>query len=69
MEADYELYNIAADPGETKNLYRPEDDMAQDLARRLEEWLSSFEMRSDPKESLKLDSETKRLLRSLGYMN
>ena len=68
-EADYELYNIAADPGETKNLYRPDDDMAQDLARRLEEWLSSFEMRSDPKEGSKLDSETKRLLRSLGYMN
>ena len=69
VEADYELYNIAADPGETKNLYRPDDDMAQDLARRLEEWLSSFEMRSDPKESSELDSETKRLLRSLGYMN
>ena len=68
-EADYELYNIAADPGETKNLYRPGDDMAQDLAKRLEEWLSSFEMRSDPKESSKLDSETKRLLQSLGYMN
>ena len=56
-EAGYELYNIAADPGETKKLYRPDDDMAQDPAKRLEEWLSSFGSRS----ATKLDSETKRL--------
>jgi arylsulfatase A-like enzyme len=62
-----ELYDLANDPGETRNLFRADDSRAQDLLARLTEWVSAIPPRGTDAPQLELD--TLRRLRSLGYVN
>lgn len=59
-----ELYDLRADPGETRNLYarRPED------ARRLEQMLDALAGNGTTPAGAAIDAETAARLRSLGYV-
>lgn len=69
-----ELYDLAADPGETRNLAADEPE----LARRLGSWLSAWAERApagppvaggaEGGEAPELDAETRRALEALGYL-
>jgi arylsulfatase A-like enzyme len=62
-----ELYDLSADPGETHDLFRPDDPRAQGLLTSLDRWLRAIPR---PAEDLpRLDRETIRRLRALGYVN
>ncbi len=67
----YELYDIDADPGETRDLHATERATAERLTALLHQWLATFEQPGaaarppDPK----LDPATVDRLRALGYMN
>ncbi len=60
----YELYNLKQDPGELVNLYEKENKNAMMLKTELEKYLYL----SCDKEAEGIDAETKRILRSLGYL-
>lgn len=66
-----ELYDTEVDPGETVNLYRPEDARAAELADHLTRWLASFERPRAPRPTANstVDAATAERLRALGYMN
>jgi arylsulfatase A-like enzyme len=59
-----ELYDLAADPAETVNLYRPDDPRAVELSQRLSSWVAAMPPRKAP---TKLDKSTIERLKSLGY--
>jgi tetratricopeptide (TPR) repeat protein len=61
-----ELYDLAADPGETKNIYRAFSRRAEDLRLRLEA-LAKLEGGTAP-ERRSLDPETLQRLAALGYV-
>ena len=67
-----ELYNIADDPGETVDLAEGRADLTEELSARLADWLGSLPSadgpRPDGEELEPMDEETKRNLRSLGYV-
>jgi len=67
-----ELYNIADDPGETVDLAEGRADLAEELSARLVDWLGSLPSAGatgpDGEELEPMDEETKRNLRSLGYV-
>jgi arylsulfatase A-like enzyme len=60
-----ELYDLAADPGETRNLYRADDPHAKALADRLSAWVASAPRQVE--EPGKLDKNSVEKLKSLGY--
>ena len=65
----YELYDLKADPGETRNLYDP----AHEKVAELTGMLNSIEARVDQDSSVipvqgELDEETTEMLESLGYI-
>ena len=68
----HELYDLAADPNETKNLYSADPKRAEPLQRALEAWLASFPHYDNEKESTEqarpLSEAEIRRLRALGYM-
>jgi tetratricopeptide (TPR) repeat protein len=59
-----ELYDLAADPAETRNLHDSRPDVAHDLATRLAERLAA----SADAQPTTVDPETMEQLRSLGYV-
>jgi hypothetical protein len=59
----FELYDLVADPGETRDLYRPDHPELDRLRRLLFEWL-----RSSPRGSSEPDADDRRRLRALGYL-
>jgi len=66
-----ELYDLAADPGELENLAEERRSDRERLAQELNDWvqdLSSGEADGASAAGSELDSETKRALRSLGYI-
>ena len=62
-----ELYNLAEDPGETKNLFRQRRDMAGRLDSQLKELLLSTEGEESPADR-ELTEEDRRHLSALGYL-
>ncbi len=58
-----ELYDLAADPQETRDLYDPEHPVVKALEAKLKRWLSRVE-RAEP---LQPDRDTLQRLKSLGY--
>ena len=66
----YELYDLQNDPGETRNLYAPDDSVAMALRAELECWIES---KNSPAASAgevyeSLDESTNDNLRALGYI-
>jgi len=68
----HELYDLAADPSETNNLYPTEPARAEPLQRTLDRWLASFPHYDNRKESTEparpLSPEEIQRLKALGYM-
>ena len=66
-----ELYDLAADPGEVHNLAEERPGDRQRLAQDLNAWVEGVEseaLHGTPASGFTLDSETRRALRSLGYI-
>jgi arylsulfatase A-like enzyme len=63
-----ELYDVANDPGEAKNLAARDSARVADLARVLGHFRSGFERREGDDGAPALDAETREELRSLGYI-
>jgi arylsulfatase A-like enzyme/Flp pilus assembly protein TadD len=64
-----ELYDLAADPGETDNLALVEDDVLRELRRRLDVHLEAeAAIGADPTSSRGVDEETRERLLGLGYL-
>ncbi len=62
-ETAFELYDLAADPGETRDLYAPGDPRARRLEARLRAWYRAVEHpEREP------SAEDRRRLKSLGYL-
>jgi len=61
-----ELYDLARDPGETQNLFRPGDPVALDLQSKLNTWMSLAPAAGAG--AKKPDPHTIERLRSLGYV-
>jgi arylsulfatase len=70
--SEFELYDIVADPGETRNLVDVETAVAETLRTALFRWMdetgSAGESRADRK-TVGVDEETEAHLRALGYVN
>ncbi len=64
-EGPPELYDLAADPEETQNLYRADDPHAKALADRLSAWVATAPRQFDAPG--KLDKNSFEKLKSLGY--
>jgi hypothetical protein len=60
-----ELYDLVADPEETRNLYRSGDSRANQLADRLSAWAATAPHQIE--QPHKLDNNTVERLKSLGY--
>lgn len=70
---EYELYNLATDPGETTNLYNPQDKLSGEITALLEKWIQATQKsaleESKPVVPEEIDEEMVESLRTLGYMN
>jgi len=64
-EGTFELYDLTADPGETKNLYATRAALAQQMAGELGRWRTRHERSGKVGEVSKEDAEA---LRALGYI-
>lgn len=63
-DAEFALFHLATDPGETRNLYTPDHPQGRALRSALSAWLRDMD---DPTETA-LDARDLELLRSLGYV-
>jgi arylsulfatase A-like enzyme len=63
-EREFALYDLAADPGETRNLWRPDHPELPALRQQLAGWLRA----SDDQTRTALDAHDVEILRSLGYV-
>jgi arylsulfatase A-like enzyme len=61
-----ESYDLARDPGETKNLYGAQNLVAQGLSGDLSRWMKTAP--SEARQQNKVDGDTVRRLKSLGYV-
>ena len=61
-----ELYDIRQDPGESHNLYNPDNLQSRDMAEQLIAWNRTVRQHSHA--PVKIDRETMERLRSLGYV-
>jgi arylsulfatase A-like enzyme len=61
-----QMYDLSADPEEDRNIYDPQNPQAHQLDERLSAWLRSA-LPTDKNRS-KIDAETQRRLKSLGYI-
>ena len=66
-ESSYELYNLKADPLESQNLIEIEKKQFKKLRAELMKWIRRPKIETTPLVKA-LESETKRRLRSLGYL-
>jgi arylsulfatase A-like enzyme len=66
----HELYDLGEDPGETRNLFREDDPVGRDLAKKLDAWLAGFDEAEDGGGAPDaIDPATAERLRALGYMD
>lgn len=66
----HELYDLGEDPGETQNLFRVDDPVGRDLAKKLDTWLAGFGEVAEGDEALDaIDPATAERLRALGYLD
>jgi arylsulfatase A-like enzyme len=63
-----ELYDLAEDPGETRNLAEFESSLALRMAERLRQWERTLEATRVESEEAEYDEETMERLRGLGYV-
>lgn len=63
-----ELYEVASDPREERNLIQAEPDVAARLRKSLDEWLASFSPARPSDEQLELDAAMRQRLEDLGYL-
>jgi arylsulfatase A-like enzyme len=63
-----ELYNLAADPGELHNLYKPGDPQAAAMMARIDEFNAAAPRRKPSQSEKPVDKQTLEKLRSLGYI-
>ncbi len=63
-----ELYDLAADPGETANVLAQHPDLARDMAKELERLIAGTSQNAPAPEAANLDKETLERLASLGYV-
>jgi arylsulfatase A-like enzyme len=61
-----EFYNLATDPGETRNRYRADDPVAASLLARLTAWTAAIP--SQPGKPARLEKSTMERIKSLGYV-
>jgi arylsulfatase A-like enzyme len=64
----HELYDLARDPGETKNLAALEPEKARKLQEQLEKWLASIDAAGLGPLQPELDELVAERLRDLGYL-
>ncbi len=64
--AEDELYDLAADPGEARNLARQQPDVGRRLRQDLDRWRTEHPLRTVPAPALSEDE--KATLRALGYL-
>jgi arylsulfatase A-like enzyme len=65
-DAGEELYHLASDPGENRNLRDERPDMASKLSGRLRQWMNEYPIHID--DPGPLNPELIENLRALGYM-
>jgi arylsulfatase A-like enzyme len=63
-----ELYHVAADRGEERNLIDTQPEVADRLRKSLDEWLASFSPVGESDEELELDAAMRQRLEDLGYL-
>lgn len=68
-DGSHELYDLGRDPAETANLIESRAEIAADLARKLEQWLTSRKPAAPPAPLEEMDEEDLKRLKSLGYVN
>lgn len=67
--AEWELYDVIADPGETRNLFAQAPAEAERLAAGLADWVRRGPVSpTQPIQTVPIDRETEDRLRSLGYV-
>ena len=64
-----ELYDLSADPGETRNLAAERPELAAELGARLEAWSGGWRPAPSVEGEPVLDEATRQALRSLGYLD
>jgi hypothetical protein len=64
----HELYDLAADTGEQRNLYAERADVANALLGELEAFRRAHPAYAGPREAAPLDAEALEQLRALGYV-
>ena len=65
-EGPPDLYDLAVDPGEERNLYRADDSRAKTLENRLASW--AFTIPKNMEHPQKPDASSLERLKSLGYV-
>ena len=64
-----ELYDLQADPGETRNLASERPELATSMRAQLLLWVANHSLKKKPQpEEVVVDEETLEKLRSLGYI-
>ena len=66
LRAGIRLYDLASDPGETRDLYREGDPEAAELLALLDQLAAMPRAEGD---EIGVDAETRERLRSLGYLD
>ena len=66
---ELELYDLAADPGETRNLADERPEVAGPLKEQLWRWIADGGAAAPAPEGVKADRQAEEQLRSLGYIN
>src|SRR5205807_2630354 len=67
-DGDPELYDVAADPGESKNLYNAADPRAASLMAGVRKWIAAMPRTDASGLPKPVDKSTLEKLRSLGYV-
>ncbi|MCK6446466.1 MAG: sulfatase-like hydrolase/transferase [Planctomycetes bacterium] len=63
---DYELYDLVADPGETRNVFAEHPDVVERLRRELDAWLAVNEKLKGS--AGEMDAATRETMKQLGYI-
>jgi arylsulfatase A-like enzyme len=66
--SELELYDLAKDPGETRNLIHQHPEVAAPLKQQLGRWLEAAGPGADAPEEVRIDARAEEQLRSLGYV-
>jgi len=67
--AEYELYDLQADPGELTNIVKQKPELKDELYVQLREWMSTLNVPEDAPDTFKgKDQQSLEALRALGYI-